>query len=73
MGLVAPGVLGADLNCSESAQRSASSPTRSFDDVRRTAALTLEADLPGLRRDVSQVPLTDICSAANDAHVSSFK
>jgi hypothetical protein len=33
---------------------------RSFDDIRCTTALTLEADLAGSRRDVSEVPLSDM-------------
>jgi hypothetical protein len=33
---------------------------RSSEDVRRTTALTLEADLAGSRRDVSDVPQAEI-------------
>jgi hypothetical protein len=36
---------------------------RSSEDVRRTTALTLEADLAGSRRDVSDVPGRDILAA----------
>jgi hypothetical protein len=34
---------------------------RSSEDVRRMTVLTLEADLAGSRRDVSAVPIGDIC------------
>src|SRR5262249_41752098 len=42
---------------------------RSSEDVRRMTVLTLEADLAGSRRDVSEVPQPDSCSAVGKAHL----